>query len=168
MYILTNENTIFDLNQVRSVLNDSVHFSVFDFSDKNNPDYFFRPLVMTETFNDAAIEFSIGNYSIKIPCEWSILLGDPETGDVELVQVHEINTRNFCALTYNPIKGIMQKFMPITPKNVYTEVYWTVPKINPQNFLLVPINNNASPDCIFIINEPQQKKLGKFNLESFI
>jgi hypothetical protein len=168
MLILNNNNQTFDLNNVGKVLVESVYYGVFDYSDKANGDYFFRPLVMTELFDNTAVEFQIGKYKIMLPQEWSIVLGDPETGDVELILIDEINTRKFHALIHNPIGGIMHKFMPITPVDAFADVGWAVPRLGFHNFLLVPLAPGPNPDCIFIINEKDQKKIPQLDLNLFI
>lgn len=167
MLILTNDNKTFDLNQVGHELAEPVHYSVFDYSDKANCDYYFRPLVMTETFNNVTIDFQMGPYRIMLPQEWSIILGDPETGDVELIPIDEINTRNFHVLSLNPIRG-MHRFIPIKPVDVFTDVSWTVPKLAFHNFLLVPLHTGPNPDCIFLINEKDQKKISSLELGMLI
>lgn len=168
MLILTNANKTFDLNQVGHELSEPVHFGVFDYSDKVNYDYYFRQLIMTETFNNVTIEFQIGPYKIMLPQEWSIVLGDPETGDIELIPIDEINTRNFHALSFNPIKGSLHKFLPLKPIDVFTDISWTVPRLAFHNFLLVPLHTGVNPDCIFIINEKDQKKIGPLELDMLI
>jgi hypothetical protein len=168
MLILTHDNKIFDLNQVGHELAESVHYGIFDISDKNNPDYYFRPLVMTETFNNVTIEFRIGKNKIMIPQEWSIVLADPDTGDVELIPADEINVREFHALVFNPIRNGMHSFLPLAPVDVFTDVSWTVPRLGFHNFLVMPIENKPNPDCILIINEKDQKKLPQLDLSILI
>jgi len=168
MLILTNKNQSFDLNNIGHVLKEPVHYGVYDYADKTNGDYYFRPLVMTETFNNVPIVFQIGQYKIMLPQEWSIVLGDPETGDVELIPTDEINSREFHALVYNPIGSIMHKMFPIKPIGVFADLTWTMPRLGFHNFLLVPLAAGENPDCIFIINEKDQKKIPQLDLNLFI
>ena len=168
MQILTVDNTVFDLDTIGSELAEAVHFGIFDYSNKNDYDYYFRPLVMTETFSSVTVQFQIGTQKVMLPLGWSIVLADPETGDIELIPVGEINSRDFHALTYNPIKGSIHRFLQLTPVDVFTEVSWTVPRMAFHNFLLMPINNIESPDCIFIINEADQKRIPPLELDIFL
>lgn len=168
MLILTNNNVAFDLNQIGNSLVENVHFCTYDYSDKNNGDYFFRPLVMTETFNNVSIECQIGKHKIMLPQQWSIVLGDPETGDVELIPIDDINTRNFHALVYNPIGSIMHGFEPLQLQGVFSDVDWTVPRLGFHNFLLVPLQLGENPSCIILINEKDQKRLPQLDLNLFI
>lgn len=168
MLILTHDNKTFDLNTVGTELSESIHYGVFDYSDKQNPDYFFRPLVMTETFNNVTIEYRIGNHKIMIPQEWSVVLADPDTGDVELIPADEINVRGFHVLSFNPIRNGMHSYLPLTPIDVFTDVSWTVPRLGFHNFLVMPLENKPNPDCILIINEKDQKKLAPLDLSILI
>lgn len=168
MLILTNNNVAFDLNQIGNSLVENVYFATYDYSDKSCGDYFFRPLVMTETFNNVSIECQIGKYKVMLPQEWSIVLADPETGDVELIPIDEINTRDFHALVYNPIGSIMHRFEPLALVDVFTDVSWTVPRLGFHNFLIMPLTAGENPPCIFLINEKDQKRLPQLDLTLFI
>lgn len=168
MLILTHDNKTFDLNRINSELTESVHYGVFDYSDKSNPDYFFRPLSMVETFNAVTIQYQIGRHRIMLPQEWSIVLADPETGDVELIPADEINVRGFHALIFNPLRMGLHTYQPLSPVDVFTDVSWTVPRLGFHNFLLMPLENKTSPDCILIINEKDQRKLPQLDLSVLV
>lgn len=168
MLILTHDNKTFDLNKIGKELPERIHYGTFDVSDKSNPDYYFRQLIMAETFNDDALVFFIGKHKIMLPKDWSIVLADPETADVELIPAREINTRQFHALTFNPIRNGMHSFMPVIPTDVFTDVTWTVPRLSFHNFLLMPVENKPNPDCILIIQEKDQKKLPQLDLSILV
>ena len=169
MLILTNDNRTFDLNHIGQVLAEPVYYSVFDFSDKTNSDFYFRPLCMTENFNNVSIELQIGQHKLLLPQEWSIVCGDPTIGEMELIPVHEINTREFHVFVKNPIKtDLLPKFLPIKPIDLFTDINWTLPRLGFHNFLLVPLHSGEAPDCVFIINEAEQKKIPQLNLNLFI
>ncbi len=168
MLILTNENTVLNLNEIGKELKEMVHFGVFDFQDKHNCDYFFKPLVMTETFSNVTLQFQIGPHKILLPQEWSAILADPETGDIEIIPIDEINGRNFHIFSHNPLKSGIHKFFSIEPVDVFADVSWTVPKISSHNFLIMPLENKDNPDCIFLINEKDQKKIPQLDINLFI
>ena len=168
MKILTNENKTFNLDNIGNELAHEVHYCVYDFSDKHNPDYFFKPLVMTETFNNVTVDFQIGEHKLMLPQEWSIILADPTIGEISLIPIDEINTREFHAFTYNPIKYGLHRYYPLKPVDIFTDISWTVPRLGPHNFLLVPLTNDDESDCIFILNEKEQRKIGNLELDMFI
>ena len=168
MLILTNENKTFDLNNIGSELTENVYYNIFDYGDKSNYDYYCKMLCMLESFNSLAIQFQIGDKKIILPHDWSIVVADPETGDIELVPIHEINTRNFHAFVFNPMESMLHKFFPLKLTDVFTDVAWTVPRLGFHHFLLMPIENKDNPNCIFIINEKDQKKIAELEIGLFI
>ena len=167
MLILTNENKTVDLINVGQELSENIYFGVFDFSEKNNYDFFFKPLIMKETFNNVTVQFQMGPYKVMLPIEWSIILADPETGDIELIPVKDINTRDFHVFTFNPLNGGLHRFYPLKAIDIFTDVCWTVPKIALHNFLLFPLSNGSGPECIFIVNERDQRKIPPLEIGFF-
>lgn len=169
MLILTNENNTFDLNLIGNRLATDVRYGVFDFSDKQNADYFFRPLFMYESFNMSAFEVMIGDYKILVPAEWSIVLGDKESGDIEIVPLEDINERDFKALVYNPIgKSSWPKFEKLKITDLYLDIRWAVPRLGVHNFLMAPLHKGPNPECIMLINEKDQKKVPTLELDIFL
>jgi hypothetical protein len=165
MIVLTAENTTFDLNTLGVVLTQDIRFAVFDYADKQNPDYYFRSLVMTESFNSFGVELAIGKYSIQVPSEWSLVLADPETADVEIIPVDEINNRDFHAFVFNPINGYYPQYKPAIPVDIFTDVRWVTPRLSLHNFLVLPLVPGESPDCILMINEKDQKKIPPLTID---
>ena len=106
MRILTLDNKAFDLNELPEEVDADARFSVLDNSDPKNPDFFFQPLIFLESFNSPAILMKIGGHEVKMPLDWSILVGDSEGGsDPEILPLTSINERGFEAFIFNPIKG---------------------------------------------------------------
>ena len=66
MNILTHENKTFELNTLPDEIDD-LRYGVLDYSDPNNPDYFFVPLIFLENFYSPAAVLKIGNYQIEMP-----------------------------------------------------------------------------------------------------
>lgn len=169
MLILTNENTTFDLNTVGSTLTKDVRYGVFDLSDKTNPDYYFRPLVMYDMFNWTGLELRVGDHRILVPAEWSIVVADPSTGDIEVVPLDDVNERDFNVLIFNPLSpSSWPRFMPLTISDVYLDIRWSVPRLGVHNFLVCPLQSGPNPDCMLIINEKEQKKIPQLDLGTLI
>ena len=159
MLVLTTENKTLDLNLVGDKIGD-IRYSVFDYSTpKDDPDYYFKPLVFLESFNDCALEFVLGTTKMQLPKDWAILTVDPDIGEVEVIPIEEINNRNFSAFTFNPITGYYPKFLPIKLNDIFLDVRWVFPRLEAHNFLVAPISNEPNPDCIFLINAKDQKKI---------
>ena len=68
MKILTNDNISFNLNQIPDNADD-VRFGVLDYSDQNNVDYYFIPLIFLESFNSPCVDLRIGGYSLQMPLD---------------------------------------------------------------------------------------------------
>jgi hypothetical protein len=84
MYILTLENTAYEMNEIPDEVED-LRFAILDNSDPKNPDYFFIPLIFLESFNSPALVLRIGNNLVKMPVDWQILIGEPDFGDLEVI-----------------------------------------------------------------------------------
>ena len=80
MQILTLDNKCFKLNSLPEKLEDEVHFSVLDNSDPKSPDFFFIPLIFIESFSSPAIVMEINGKEIMMPVDWSMAVGDSQTG----------------------------------------------------------------------------------------
>ena len=66
MKILTVENKPYELDFVPEEIDD-IRYGVLDYSNKNDADYFFVPLVFLEIFNAPAAVLRIGNHMVKMP-----------------------------------------------------------------------------------------------------
>ncbi len=152
MKILTNENTTYELDYVPDEIDD-IRYNVLDYSDKHNADYYFVPLVFLEEFNAPAAVMQIGEFQIKIPLDWSIVICDPMVGEPEIVPITSLNDRGFHAFSFNPISGFLPKFRELAITNVYTEVKWFFPKLKYGHILGVPLSSEPGSDCVFIVKD---------------
>jgi hypothetical protein len=82
--ILTIDNVAHDIIEIPNQAA-NMHFWVLDNSDSKNPDHFVVPMIFLESFNSPALVLRIGEYEIKMPVDWSILIGEPDFGDLEVV-----------------------------------------------------------------------------------
>ena len=114
MRILTLENECFNLDDLPETIEDDVRFSVLDNSNPKEPDFFFVPLIFLESFNAPAMVLDIGGHQITMPVDWSIAVGDAESGhDLEILPLTSINDRGFDAFLINPLKGFKNSFEKI-------------------------------------------------------
>lgn len=154
MRILTVENVPYDLSRMPDEISDDIRYAILDNSTPNDPDFYFPPLVYMESFNSPAMIMDIGGHEIAVPVDWYIAVGCQDAGaDVEVMPLTSLNDRGFEAFVYNPISGFRHKHYHIEITNVYNEVKWYVPKMKNNQLLAVPLTNDATPDCIFLIKE---------------
>ena len=81
MKILTLDDTSYDLDTIPDEIDD-IRYSVIDYSDPENVDYIYVPLVFLESFNAPAAVLEIGGHTIQMPLDWSIVIGEKEIGDL--------------------------------------------------------------------------------------
>jgi len=154
LQILTLDNTCLNLNTLPDELEDDIRFSILDNSNILEPDFFFLPLIMVESFNSPAMELEIGTKKILMPLDWHILVGDPSAGnDLEILPLTSINDRGFEAFVFNPLSSYTHKFLNITITNIYNDIKWYFPKTKNAQLITTPIENTPEPRCAFFIKE---------------
>ena len=152
MKILTVENKTYELDDIPEVVDD-LRYGVLDYSNPKNVDYYFIPLVFLESFYSPAAVLQIGQNTINIPLDWSIVICDPEVGDPEVVNLMALNDRGFHAFTINPISGFKPEFVDVQITNVYTDIKWYSPKLKFGHLLVVPIEDGDEPKCALFVKE---------------
>lgn len=150
--ILTVDNESYDLDFVPEEVED-IRYCVLDYSDKNNADYIFVPLVFLESFNSPAAVLKIGNYTTTVPLDWSLIVCDPSVGDPEVLPITSLNDRGFKAFMFNPITGFLPTFAEVEIVNIYQEVKWYFPKLKFGHILTVPVEEKNNPQCVFFVKE---------------
>jgi len=154
MRILTLENRSFKLNSLPDELEDEIHFSVLDNSDPKNPDFFFIPLIFIESFSSPAIVMEINGHEIMMPVDWSMAVGDSESGnDLEVLPLTSINDRGFEAFLFNPLKSFKTDFGTIEITNFYNDVKWYFPKMKNGQLLSVPVTEGENPLCAYFVKD---------------
>ncbi len=152
MKILTIENEPFDLNTVPDEVED-MRYCVLDASDKEEIDFYFLPLIFLESFHAPAICLQIGNSSIQMPMDWSILICDDDYGGVEVIPLTSLNNRGFKALATNPLSTKIPDCYDITITNIYQDVKWFFPKLKHGHMLAVPLESKDKPRCAYFVKE---------------
>jgi hypothetical protein len=152
MKILTTDNTSFEMNNIPDEIDD-IRYCVLDYSNQQNIDYIFIPLLFLESFNSPAVDLKLGNFRIQMPMDWSIVIGDKNSGDLEIISLKQINDRSFDAFSINPINGYMPHFQEIEIMNVFPDVKWYFPKLKYGHLLAVPLDDSESPLCCFFVKD---------------
>jgi len=153
MRILTVDNVGFDMTEIPDEVDD-LRFCVLDNSDPKDPDYFYIPLIFLESFNSPALVLKIGEYTIRMPVEWQILIGEKDMGDLEVVPLTSINDRGFSAFCFNPLGSFRPEFYPIEIVDIYQDVKWYFPKLKPGQLLAIPLEGNKKNSlCVYCVKE---------------
>jgi hypothetical protein len=150
--ILTVENQSYDLDFVPDEIED-IRYCVLDYSDKDNADYIFVPLVFLESFTSPAAVLKIGDHIINVPLDWSIIVCDPGVSDPEVLPITSLNDRGFKAFVFNPITGFIPGFQELEIVNIYQEMKWYFPKLKYGHILTVPLENKENPKCVYFVKE---------------
>lgn len=152
MKILTIDNIAYNINQVPDKVDD-IRYCVLDYSNQADVDYYFLPLVFLESFHSPCIDIKIGPYNIQMPLDWSIIIGDVNLGDLEVMPLIYLMDKDFDIFCFNPVNGFMPKFHKIEIVNTWPDVKWYFPKLKNGHLLAVPLNNNPEPLCAFFVKE---------------
>ena len=152
MRIHTLDDTSFELNTLPEEIND-MRFTILDNSNPDEPDFFYIPLIFLESFTSPALVLKIGDYKIKMPVDWEIVIGEDEIGDLESLPLTSINDRDFKAFQFNSLSAHRPTFELIEILDVYSEVNWYAPKLKNGQFLAVPIESGPKPKCVYFIKE---------------
>ena len=152
MLILTVENEPYQLNNIPEEVED-IRYCVMDYSDPTFVDYIFVPLIFLESFNAPAAVLSIAGRQFTMPIDWSLVIGDIEAGDPEVISILHINDRGFDAFCYNPLSDYQIAFKSVDIVNIYSEVKWVFPKLKYGHLLAVPTGMNKTDPVAYFVKE---------------
>lgn len=153
MRILLSDNVSFDMDKIPDRMGDDLFYCVLDYSNQQDVDFFFVPMVITEQFPRPAADLKIGPHRIQMPLDWSIMITDRNLGTLEMVELKQINDRQFDAFAMNPIDGYFPEFHEITIQNVFADVTWNIPRLKRGHILVVPLSEKPNSPCVFFVRE---------------
>ena len=165
MKILTTNNISYNLNKVPELVDD-LQYCVLDTTNKKNIDFFFIPLIFLESFNAPSMVLEVGEYTVQMPIDWSVMIIEKDLGVCEMVPLTSLNDRGFEVLTSNPLAEYMIKSAEPKVVNVFQDVKWYLPKLKHGHILAVPVNDGPKPPCVYFekdINQiPDELLIGDF------
>ena len=154
MNILTLDNEALNLNTLPDQIEEDIRFSVLDNSDKENPDFFYVPLIFLESFSSPGVVLKIGEHEIQMPIDWHVAVGCSDSGnDLEVLPLTSLGDRGFEAFLFNPLTSFKAEFMDIKVTNYYNDVKWFFPKVRQGQLLSVPLTSGDNPLCAFFIKD---------------
>lgn len=145
MDILLPENTSFNLNQPSSKLIDS-KMCVFDYSDKDDIDFYFKKITSFISYRYPSAEISIdGKYSLELPLNWRIMICDDNDYLCQLVPIEELLHFPNQSVIFNPYICCNPKFVKLTINKINPKpIEHFVPKLPKKNCLVIPLGNKDS------------------------
>lgn len=152
MLILLPTNESFSMNNIPDEIDD-VRYCVLDYSDPTDVDFYWIPLIFLDNFPRPAADLQLGPYRIQLPLDWSIVICDKESGAMEVLELKNINDRQFDAFAYNPLNGYMPHFLDIQIVNIYPDMNWFFPKLKYGHILAIPLEDGDSPLCIYVVKD---------------
>jgi hypothetical protein len=152
MRLLTTDNTAFNMNSLPENIDD-LRYCVLDYSNINDVDFYFIPLIFLDQFPRPSADLLLGKYRIQMPLDWSIVIADKHKGHMEILELKHLNDRPFSAFIMNPINGYMPAFEEITMENIFPDVTWTMPKLKYGHILAIPLNDSPKPPCAFFVRD---------------
>jgi hypothetical protein len=152
MNILLLDNTKYNLETLPEEVDD-FRFAILDNSNPSNVDYHYIPLIFLESFNAPALVLKVGSFTLKMPLDWQILIGESDHGDLETLPLTSLNDRGFNAFEFNPLTSFSPTFLPIEILDIYNEVTWYAPRLRNGQFLCVPLEDGPKPKCIYFVKE---------------
>jgi hypothetical protein len=141
------------MNLVTSDLDFDLRYCVLDYSNTNDVEFYFPPMVFLDTFPRASADLQIGRYRIQMPLDWSIVIADKNFGNMEIIELKDLRDRPFEAFIMNPITSYMPDFGEIVHVNNFPDVTWTMPKLKFGHILAVPLEHKPNPPCALFIRD---------------
>ena len=152
MNILTVDNNTYNLNAVPNEVED-LQYCVLDCTNPKVLDYFYIPLIFLESFNAPAVILDIGGQRIEMPMDWSIMIGEKEMGQCEMIPLTSLNDRGFEAFLYNPLTGYTMQWGNVKITNFYNDMKWYFPKTKNGQLIGTPITDGPNPLCAWFIKD---------------
>lgn len=153
MLILQPNNNVYDMNVIPDVVDDNFRYCVLDYSNQNDVDLYFIPVVFLEKFSRPAADLKIGPHRIMMPLDWSVVIADKNLGVMEIIELKHLNDREFDVFAFNPISGYIPEFHDISIQNIFPDYSWNMPKLKQGHFLAVPLANVPEPPCAFFVKD---------------
>lgn len=157
MNVLTPENVAFEIDLVTDIIPEEM-FCVLDLSEHGDSDFYFKHILHTVSFNSISANLQIGDKIIQVPLGWQILLGDEETGMVEMCTIENLlNMKDPRAYVYNPIRSMYPRFEKVKVLQVFAlTTKWQIPMFPKKNLLCVPLTSGSNPQCVYFADENEK------------
>lgn len=174
MEVLVSSNKSFNLNQPSNSLLDE-KFCVFDYSDKDDKDFYFKRVSKYFSYRNAVAELKIGNYYLDLPLNWKVLVTNTYDYMCNLVSIEDLLHYPHKTAIFNPYYYCVPKIVNISINNInFKPIEHFVPYLSKKNVLVLPLghkkdypnkikddNDNVIdtyPDCILACDDVNNTK----------
>ena len=160
MKVLIPENIPFELNQPSQKLIDA-KMCVFDTSNKDYKDFFFKKITNYVLYRYPSVELKIyderNTYFISLPLNWKIITTHESDYICDLINIEELIHYEHTMPVFNPLHiGIptLMKVKIIGINPIMTEHF--VPRLPKKNLLVLPMGNKNQWYQIYEHGEPRK------------
>lgn len=174
MNVLLPENQPFDINQPTNKLIDS-KICVFDYSDKEEMDFFFKKITTYIQYRYPTVELMIGkHYNVELPLNWRILVTNTHDYICQLISIEELLHFDHQTPIFNPFYVGIPKILDVKVIGInQNPVEHFVPKLPKKNLLVMPIGTKNEwrnkitgrdgtetnyPDCMYVCDDLDTSK----------
>lgn len=123
----------------------SKYVYVLDLEEK---DFFMRPfLIIEEIVAKVVCELEINGFRFMLPASWAVLIGDPDTSQIDATEIYRLSGKHFQLFTF----GYNMSYPQLVDVKIINEHHnqrVIVPSLNRKQMLCHPI----SPDTWININ----------------
>ena len=141
------------MNGLPQEVSETANYCVLDYSNQNDVDFHFIPLLMLDAFPRPAADLKIGPYRVMMPLDWSILIADKNFGYIEVIELSKLNDREFDVFVMNPLKSYIPEFHEITIENIFPDYSWSMPRLKFGHVLAVPLRDGECPPCAYFVKD---------------
>ncbi len=139
-----------------AIILDSIHTPTISDSfwvlDLAMEDFTLAPLLVLEESTCPSIVLDVDGYSFPLPTNWNILVCDPETMVLDVVEISGIGGKEFHVMKYGPHKSMIETSI-VTVVDYIPDHVNVGPALSKQQMLCHPINQttwvNVAPTDVY-------------------
>ena len=118
------------------------HYCALDLSDRDKPDYVWKPMwLIKECPYDLAV-LSVGGARIALPTLWSLLISDGELAEIVVIKELPIG-KTISAFLFNPLKWSYPSQIDVRLSDACELTRWVHPAAERSEMFAVPVSAPA-------------------------
>ena len=149
MKILTNSDKTVNTDDISNA--GDIHYGVLDFTKTKYPDFYFKPLVFVNVYQDSAAHISIGPYEVILPFRWNILVFNGDM--IEYMSIEDMTGRHMDVVCLNPISGYRPHALKSRVNSISYDASFSAPNLERKHLLVSPIEDKAEGSLCIMAGE---------------